>query len=72
MSRAEWHDTSGGMRPRDQVIARLGLFAELVEYHRLGAQPCSFIPCAFLHHFANHPDNMAAIRANYGITSISL
>lgn len=70
-SRAEWHDDQGRMRPADTVLAKIDLFFELHEQHKLGPKPTSFVPCAGRYHFANAPDNMARLMAGYGITSLS-
>ena len=71
MSRAEWHDVDRKMRPRGEVLARLELFMELLEQHKLAPRPTSFVPAAFYHHFGHPENNLAEILAGFGITSIN-
>ena len=50
-TRAEWTDSSGKMRPRDQVEKHLDYFGMLMDQHNLGPFPVSFVPAAFRHCF---------------------
>lgn len=71
-TRAEWHDSAGNMRPRDEVLARLEYFQKVLDQHNLGPFPTSFVPCAFLHRFrAEQQDGLAAILKQAGIRFIS-
>jgi len=70
-TRAEWHDRDGTMRPHDEIRRRLDMFGRLLDQHNLGAFPTSFVPCAFLHRFADNDDGLAAILKEYGISFIS-
>lgn len=71
LSRAEWHDKDGNMRPREQVEAHLDAFEAIMNDHDLGGFPKSYIPCSFYHHFGHPTQNHAAILAKRGVTSIS-
>lgn len=50
-TRAEWTDSNGQMRPRDQVEKHLDYFERLMNQHDLGPFPKSFVPTAFRHSF---------------------
>lgn len=50
-TRAEWTDSNGQMRPRDQVEKHLDYFGKLMDQHNLGPFPESFVPTAFRHCF---------------------
>lgn len=50
-TRAEWTDSNGQMRPRDQVEKHLDYFEKLMNQHQLGTFPKSFVPAAFRHSF---------------------
>jgi hypothetical protein len=67
-TRAEWHDAQGAMRPRDEVLKRLDVFAQLLDRHRLGRFPTSFVPCAFQHRFGS---GLADILRAHGVEFIS-
>ena len=67
MERAEWHDTSGRMRPRDTVLRHIELFGRLLSQHRIGPFPKSFVPAAFLHRFGGGGQRLAAILRDAGI-----
>ncbi|MBN2311449.1 MAG: hypothetical protein JXR94_20905 [Candidatus Hydrogenedentes bacterium] len=71
MERAEWHDANGRMRPRDEILRHIEFFARLLEQHRLGPFPESFVPAAFLHRFGVADGGLAAILAGAGIRYIS-
>lgn len=70
MSRAEWHDREGQMRPREQVERHLDAFAELLAQNGLGAFPESFVPAAFLHRFGSEA-GLASLLAPRGIKYFS-
>lgn len=50
-TRAEWTDSNGQMRPRDQVEKHLDYYEKLMNQHNLGPFPKSFVPAAFRHSF---------------------
>jgi hypothetical protein len=67
MSRAEWHDSENRMRPRDQVIAHLEMYARLMEDNGLGAFPESFVPCAGRYRFGAADGGLDAILRSFGV-----
>ncbi|MBA3709950.1 MAG: hypothetical protein H0W83_14160 [Planctomycetes bacterium] len=67
-TRAEWHDGEGRMRPRDEVLKRLDCFRRILDQHRLGPFPTSFVPCAFMHRFGG---GLADILRDHGVDFIS-
>jgi len=50
-TRAEWTDSTGQMRPQEQVEKHLEYFEKLMDQHDLGPFPNSFVPAAFRHSF---------------------
>jgi hypothetical protein len=50
-TRAEWTDSNGQMRPEDQIELHLEYFQKIMEQHKLGPFPESFVPAAFRHSF---------------------
>ncbi|MFZ1289891.1 MAG: hypothetical protein WAR79_07365 [Melioribacteraceae bacterium] len=73
-SRAEWADSSGLMRPLDQVELHLDYYAELMEQNNLGQFPTSFVPTAFLHGFGptgKHKTSIAEVIKRRGINYIN-
>lgn len=50
-TRAEWTDSNGQMRQRDEVEKHLDFYEKLMNQHNLGAFPKSFVPAAFRHSF---------------------
>jgi len=71
MSRAEWHDKQGRMRPADDVRRHLDYCVRILERNGLGGMPASFVPCAFLHRFGAGEKGFASIAGEYGIRYIS-
>lgn len=74
MTRAEWADSSGQMRPLDQVELHLDYFEKLLDQNQLGSFPTSFVPTAFLHGFGltgNHQISMAEVIKKRGIDYIN-
>ena len=74
MTRAEWTDSSGQMRPLDQVELHLDYFEKLLDQNQLGSFPTSFVPTAFLHGFgltAEHKISMAGVIKKRGINYIN-
>jgi hypothetical protein len=68
VSRAEWHDRQGHMRPEPAVRAHLDIFSRLFIQNGLGTFPSFFVPAAFLHRFGGE---LAGILAEYGIRYLS-
>lgn len=71
MSRAEWHDREGRMRPREEIQKRIELFARILDQHQLGPFPESFVPCAFLHRFGAGGGGIMPLLRNAGIRYVS-
>ena len=71
MSRAEWHDADGRMRPHDDVRRHLDTFQRILDQHDLGPMPESFVPCAFLHRFGAGSGGLAAILRDVGVRYLS-
>jgi hypothetical protein len=73
-TRAEWTDSQGQMRPRDQVELHLEYFGRLMNQHDLGPFPESFVPAAFRHSFGPSVDrevSLAEILKNRGVNYIN-
>ncbi len=73
-TRAEWADSSGQMRPLDQVELHLDYFEKLLDQNRLGPFPTSFVPTAFLHGFGltgEHKISMAGVIKKRGVNYIN-
>ncbi len=73
-SRAEWADVNGSMRPREQVKKHLHFFEKIMQQHRLGPFPTSFVPTAFFHGFGitpGHDVSIAEILSLRGIKYIN-
>jgi len=71
LSRAEWHDSRGRMRPAGQVRAHLDYFDRILRRNDLGRFPESFVPAAFYHTFGAEETDFAAIARRAGIKYIS-
>lgn len=74
MTRAEWADSSGKMRPLDQVELHLDYFEKLLDQNQLGPFPTSFVPTAFLHGFGltgEHKISMAGVLKKRGVEYIN-
>lgn len=73
-TRAEWADRTGKMRPKEEVEKHLDFYNRLLNQHKLGPFPVSFVPTAFLHGFGVTPGNdisMAEILKKHGVTYIN-
>jgi hypothetical protein len=70
MTRAEWGEANGTMRPIEQIKAHLDVFGKIMKQNGLGDFPVSFIPAAFCHAFGEK-DGIATILKDYGIKFIS-
>lgn len=71
MTRAEWHDANGNMRPVKEVLSHIDFYKKLLEQNNLGDFPVSFVPAAFLHRFGTGSEGLEAILAENGIKYIS-
>jgi hypothetical protein len=73
-TRAEWADADGRMRPREMVERHLDAFAAIMDQHRLGDLPRSFVPTAFRHTFGpseGREVSMAELLGRRGVTYIN-
>lgn len=70
-TRAEWGAPDGSMRPREEVIAHIEAFKEIMEQNDLGEFPTSFVPSAFKYCFGAEENGLAHILKGYGINFIS-
>ena len=71
MNRAEFHDSDCRMRSPEVIRAHLDAFGEILNQHKLGPFPRSFIPPALKHSFGNGPDSFQAILQEYGVRFVS-
>lgn len=71
MTRAEWYDRDGLMRPYDQVMAHLDAWYTLLRQNGLDLTPTSFVPAAFLHTFGDGARGLDAILEDRGIDYVS-
>lgn len=71
MSRSEWHDDEGSMRPMDQVKVHLEYYQRILEQNNLGPFPESFVPCGFRHFFGRGENGLVPYLKNVGIKYIS-
>ncbi len=71
MSRAEWYDNAGQMRPAATVRRHLDAYRQLMRQHQLGEFPKSFVPCAFRYAFGRGENELAGILRDYGVEFIS-
>lgn len=74
VTRAEWADRNGRMRPREQVETHLDAFEAILDQHQLGGFPRTFVPTAFRHGFGStegHDVSMAGLLRTRGVTSIN-
>lgn len=67
MSRAEWFDLQGNMRPRESVLRHIEFYRRLMERNGLGGFPESFVPAAFLYRFGMGDGGFAGILRDAGI-----
>ncbi len=73
-TRAEWTDSNGQMRPRDQVELHLEYFGKILDQHDLGPLPKSFVPAAFRHCFGpsdGRQVSLAEILKKWGVNYIN-
>jgi hypothetical protein len=73
-SRAEWATPDGIMRPRDQVEKHLDFYYDILNQHKLGDFPSSFVPAAFCHAFGMTEGNnisMAELLKKRGVDYIN-
>lgn len=72
MSRSEFHDTNGKMRPGDLVKRHLEYFFRLMKSFGLAQAPRIFIPPALHHAFGKGTKSFQAIARSFGIQYIPL
>ena len=73
-TRAEWADSNGTVRPREEVEKRLDFFERIMSRNKLGPFPSSFVPAAFNHGFGptgRQGISMAEILSKHGIKYIN-
>lgn len=73
-TRAEWTDSRGRMRPRDQVERHLDYYSKILEQNKLGPFPESFVPAAFRHCFGKSDGrevSLAGILEKRGVNYIN-
>ncbi len=71
MTRAEWEDMNGHMRPRDQIERHVDYFGRLMEMNGLGPFPVSFVPAAFRYTYSGDCSAMAGLLARCGVRYVS-
>ncbi len=71
VSRAEWYDNTGNMRPYDFVMKHLDAYDSIMKQNSLGNFPTSFVPCAFMYCFADDDDGLLPLLKSRGINYIS-
>lgn len=67
MTRSEFHDSDGAMRPEKIVKSHIEAFGTLLEQNNLPDFPRIFIPPALNHSFGNGKRSMQALLHEYGI-----
>jgi len=73
-TRAEWTDSDGIMRPQAEVEKHIEYYQKLMDQHKLGSFPKSFVPAAFRHSFGPSKGldiSLASILRAKGITYIN-
>lgn len=68
--RAEWCDSDGKFRPREDIVKRIELFLQLAEFYKFGQTPEAFIPCAARYQFGCPAEECTGIFLKYGINSL--
>lgn len=71
MSRAQWFDGQGNMRPEGHVRRGIDYFARIMDQHDLGPFPETFVPTAFYHCFGIPDGGFISILKQAGINFIS-
>ena len=71
VSRAEWYDETGQMRPLDDVVKHLEAYEIIMQQNSLGNFPTSFVPCAFRYCFADDENGLLPLLKSRGINYIS-
>ena len=71
LSRAEWYDRDGLMRPYDQVMAHLDAWYAILRRNGLDVAVTSFVPAAFLYRHADGERGLASILRERGIGFVS-
>lgn len=73
-TRAEWTDSNGQMRQKEQVELHLEYFGKLMDQNDLGPFPTSFVPAAFRHSFgpsSGRDESLAEILKKWGVDYIN-
>ncbi len=72
LSRSEFHDRSGTMRPSDEVKKHLEYFFRLMDQYGLNTSLRLFIPPALNHSFGNGEKGFQGMARDFGIQYITL
>jgi hypothetical protein len=70
-SRTEFHDTRGGMRPRDHIRRHLDAFGEILAQNGLGSFPQAFVPPGLNHSFGDGERGFQQILNQYGVRFVT-
>lgn len=73
-TRAEWTESNGQMRPKEQVEQHLEYFRKIMDQNSLGPFPKSFVPTAFCHSFGpseGQKGSLAEILKGWGVNYIN-
>ncbi len=71
LSRAEWFDDEGSMRPEEEIRKHLDYYFRILKNERIKQTPRSFVPAAFNYSFNAKQGGLASILKEYGIYHIS-
>jgi hypothetical protein len=70
-SRTEFHDTRGGMRPRDHIRRHLDAFGDILAQNGLGPFPQAFVPPGLNHSFGDGECGFQRILNQYGVRFVT-
>lgn len=71
LSRSEFHDRRGVMRPREEIERHLEAFGEILDQNGLGPYPKAFVPPALYHSFGNGSESIQRILSDFGIQYVT-
>jgi hypothetical protein len=71
LSRSEFHDRRGVMRPREKIERHLEAFGEILDRNDLGPYPEAFVPPALNHSFGNDQGSIQCILRDFGIKYVT-
>ncbi len=71
MSRSEFHDAHGVMRPESRVVRHLEAFGEILAENDLGPFPEAFVPPALHHSFGNGASGFQEILSRFGVRFVT-